>query len=218
VPLQLDFDWVGFGTDVLAAVDALELVSPVGIGHSCGGAALMLAEQARPGTFSGLYCFEPVVLPYRGPPSPNPADHLARGARQRREIFASRAEAYANYASKPPLSVLDSEVLAAYVEFGFEDRADGTVRLRCRGESEALVYEGGFRHPGFSRLGLIECPVVVACGADSYGFSPAGLGLLVERLTNGSLEVLPGLGHFGPLERPGVVADSVIRALDPPSA
>ena len=39
-----------------------------------------------------------------------------------------------------------------------------------------------------------------------------------ERLAHGRLEVLAGLGHFGPLEQPAVVADSVIRAIDPPPA
>jgi len=214
VPENLDFNWLGFATDVLTTVDALELVAPVGFGHSCGGAALLLAEQARPGTFSSLYCFEPVVIPYEHPHSPDPSEPLARGARQRREIFASREEAYANYASKPPLDVLDPEALAAYVEFGFEDLPDGTVRLRCRGENEALIYENGSRHPAFSGLSIIECPVVIACGAESYSFVPAALALLVERLSNGRLEVLPRLGHFGPLEHPGVVAESVIRALD----
>jgi pimeloyl-ACP methyl ester carboxylesterase len=214
VPAGLDFNWVGFGTDVLTAVDSLRLEGAVGIGHSCGGAALLLAEETRPGTFSALYCFEPVVLPFDDAPTPNPSGPLARGARQRREIFASRQDAYANYASKPPLDVLDPEALAAYVELGFEDLPDGTVRLRCRGENEALIYEGGFRHPAFSQLAAVNCPVVLACGAESYSFSPAALELVVERLANGRLEVLPGLGHFGPLEQPSVVADSVIRALD----
>jgi len=211
---DLDFDWVGFGTDVLTAVDAFGLENPVGIGHSCGGAALLLAEEARPGTFSALYCFEPVVFPPDAPPSPNLSDPLAQGARLRREIFASREQAYANYASKPPLNVLNPEALAAYVEFGFEDLPDGTVRLRCRGQNEALMYEGGLRHPAFSQLATITCPVLLACGADSSDFGPAALEPLVERLANGRLEVLPGLGHFGPLEQPGVVADSVIRAID----
>ncbi len=218
VTADLDFDWVGFGTDVLTAVDALGLEGPVGIGHSCGGAALLLAEEARPGTFSALYCFEPVVLPFDRPPSPDPSGPLARGARQRREIFASRQEASANYASKPPLCNLDPEALAAYVEFGFEDLPDGTVRLRCRGQNEALIYESGFRHPAFSRLAAVDCPVVLACGGESDDFGPATLELLVEHLANGRVEVLPGLGHFGPLQQPGVVADSVIRALDPPPA
>ena len=60
--------------------------------------------------------------------------------------------------------------------------------------------------------------MVLACGAESYSFGPAALELLVERLAKGHLEVLLGLGHFGPLEQPSVVADSVIRALDPPPA
>jgi pimeloyl-ACP methyl ester carboxylesterase len=218
IPADLNFDWLGFGNDVLAAVDALGLEGPVGIGHSCGGAALLLAEEARPGTFSSLYCFEPVVFPSDDRPAPDLAEPLAKGARQRREVFASREEAYANYASKPPLASFDPEVLASYVEFGFEDLTDGTVRLRCRGENEARIYENGFCHPAFSRLGQIACPVVLACGAESYDFSPAALALLVERLKNGRLEVLPGLGHFGPLQQPGLVAESVIRALDPPPA
>jgi hypothetical protein len=44
--------------------------------------------------------------------------------------------------------------------------------------------------------------VVLACGAESYSFGPAALELLVERLAEGHLEVLLGLGHFGPLEQP----------------
>jgi len=217
-PAGLDFDWVGFGTDVLTAVDALGLEAPIGIGHSCGGAALLLAEQARPGTFSSLYCYEPIVFPLEDPPPREVYEPLAKGARQRREVFASREEAYANYASKPPLASLDPEVLAAYVEYGFEDLPDGTVRLLCRGENEARIYENGFRHPAFSRLGMIECPVVVAGGAESYSFSPRFLELLVDRLAKGRLDVVTGLGHFGPLELPGVVAESVIRDLDPPPA
>ncbi|MGA2528171.1 MAG: alpha/beta hydrolase [Acidimicrobiales bacterium] len=217
-PAGLDFDWAGFGTDVLTAVDALGLKDPIGIGHSCGGAALLLAEEAQPGTFSSLYCFEPVVLPFEKPPFPDPSESLARGARQRREIFASREEAYANYASKPPLCTFDADALASYVEFGFEDLPDGTVRLRCRGENEARIYENGFQHHGFSGLVGIECPVVLACGGDSYEFTPGVMALLAERLVKARVEVLAGLGHFAPLEHLDVVADSIMRALDPPSA
>src|ERR1700687_213112 len=45
-----DFDWHGFATDVLAVIDHLGLERPYGFGHSCGGAAILLAEEARPGT------------------------------------------------------------------------------------------------------------------------------------------------------------------------
>ena len=195
-PPNLDFNWTGFGTDVLTVVDTLGLEGAVGVGHSCGGAALLLAEEARPGTFSALYCFEPVVFAFEVPPTPNPAEPLARRARQRREIFASREDAYANYEAKPPLDALDPEALGAYVEFGFEDLPDGTVRLLCRGENEARVYEAGFGHPAFSQLASVNCPVVLACGAESQSFGPSDLELLVERLGDGRLDVLPGLAAF----------------------
>ena len=102
VPADLDFAWAGFGLDALSAVEAFGLKRPIGIGHSCGGAALLLAEEAQPGTFSALYLYEPVVL------APNEhlaelSEPLAKRARQRREVFSSRKEAYDNYASKPPL-------------------------------------------------------------------------------------------------------------------
>jgi pimeloyl-ACP methyl ester carboxylesterase len=218
VPADLKFDWAGFATDVLTAVDVLELERPVGIGHSCGGAALLLAEEARPGTFSALYCFEPVVSASDGSPTPELLSSLARAARQRREVFGSRDEAYDNYASKPPLSVLDPRALAAYVEWGVEDLPDGTVRLRCRGENEALIYERSFSHPAFANLTEVRCPTVIACGSDSDSFSTAALAPVAARIPGGRLEVLPGLGHFGPLEQPATVSASVIRAIDPPPA
>ena len=58
-----DFSWSGFATDVLAVIDHLGLDRPFGVGHSCGGATVLLAEQARPDSFRSLYCFEPVVMP-----------------------------------------------------------------------------------------------------------------------------------------------------------
>src|SRR5579872_6944966 len=47
-PADEDFGWYGFAADVLAVVDHLGLEQPLGFGHSCGGAALLLAEETRP--------------------------------------------------------------------------------------------------------------------------------------------------------------------------
>ena len=42
-------DWNGFVDDVLAVIDAWGVAPLVAVGHSKGGAALLLAEQRRPG-------------------------------------------------------------------------------------------------------------------------------------------------------------------------
>ena len=211
VPAGLDFDWHGLADDVLATVDGFGLERPVGFGHSAGAAALLLAEAARPGTFAGLYCYEAIVIP--GPALEGPHDNpLAEGAVRRRPVFASRDEAFANYAGKPPFSVLDHEVLRAYVDHGFRDRDDGTVELKCKPEHEAAMYRMSFVHGAYERFPEIRCPVVLACGEHTDAFPPALVARQAEPLPDVRIEVFPDLGHFGPLQDPDTVAASLAKA------
>lgn len=205
------FDWYGLAADVLAVVDGLGLARPHGFGHSSGGTAVLMAEQARPGTFAAIYCFEPVLIDADPPLGRDTANWLAAGARRRRDTFASREEAHRQYAAKPPLSVLSPEALRAYVDHGLEDDGQGGVRLKCRPEVEANVYETATGHDAFSRLGEVACPVTVACGSDSDACPPGMAAAHAARLPVGRSEVVAGVGHFGPLERPDVVAASVRR-------
>lgn len=209
--------WGGTAEDVLATVDALGLDRPVGVGHSMGGASLLLAEQARPDTFAAIWAYEPIVFPpslQRGSDGPDDGNHLARGARRRRAGFDSPGAAYGNYASKPPFSALDPVALAAYVTYGFEQHDDGSVTLRCRPEIEAQTFEMGARHAAFDHLGEVRCPVTVARGrADAPG--PATIAPLVAAaLGDEATEEHPELGHFGPLEDPAGLAAAVRAAVD----
>lgn len=209
-------DWHGTAADVLAAIDELGLDRPFGVGHSMGGASLLLAEQARPGTFRGLWLYEPIVFPTElvivgedGSP-PNP---LAAGARRRRDRFDSAEEAFANFASKPPFSVLDPAALAAYVEHGFQTLEDGSVQLRCQPEVEARTYEMGHRHDAFAHLDEVRCEVRVLCGSDEVP-GPASIApMIADGLPEGRLESHPELGHFGPLEDPRSMAESIRSAV-----
>jgi pimeloyl-ACP methyl ester carboxylesterase len=214
-PADLDFRWAGFGADVAAAVALLGLRRSLAVGHSCGGASVVLAEEATPGTFAALYCFEPVIL--RNPPVEGPMDDnpLSAGARRRRETFPSAEDAFVNFAGKMPFKELDPDVLRLYVEAGLEpvppgDGGDGhEVRLRCRREHEAAVYAWAPFHSAFAGLGGVGCPVTLVCGAETDSFPPAHLDRLAARLPLARVEVLPGLGHFGPLQDPPAVARSV---------
>ncbi|HEX8771353.1 MAG TPA: alpha/beta fold hydrolase, partial [Acidimicrobiales bacterium] len=142
-PAGHDFDWRGFARDTLAVVDSFGAPEggTFGVGHSSGATALLLAEEARPGTFAALYCFEPIIVIADPPLGRDQGNWLAAGARRRRETFGSRQEATANYTAKPPFAAWVPEALAAYVIDGFEDLPDGTVRLKCRRDDEALIYE-----------------------------------------------------------------------------
>lgn len=211
LPAGRGLEWEGFGEDVLAVIDALGLERPFAVGHSKGGAALLLAEQMRTGTLQAVYAFEPIVFPpviseaRSFPPGEHP---LAVGARKRREVFASRDEAYERFAAKPPLDALAPDALRAYVDHGLDDLGGGTVRLKCRGETEAQVYEMGGNHGAFARLGEVWCPTVVAVGELSTTYGPPVAQAIAEQLADGETETFPGLGHFGPLEDPAAVAAS----------
>ena len=218
IPDGIGFAWSGFADDVLAVVDHLGGGPMIAAGHSKGGASLLLAEQRRPGTFTGLYLYEPIVFPpiaaalQRGEDgeSTNP---LAAGARRRRPTFDSYDAAYDNFATKPPFDALDPTVLRAYVDGGFRLQDDGTVTLKCRPENEAQVYEMGSQHDAYDHLAEVACPVTVGFGADAP-FSPASFAEpIVERLPDGRLDPHPDLGHFGPLEDPAAIAASIRAAL-----
>ncbi len=212
VPEGQALPWPEIASDVLTAVDALgaEPGQLLGVGHSMGGACLLLAEQARPGTFAGLWLFEPITPPAGALPPREGGNHLADGALRRRRTFPSHAEAIANYASKPPFSALRADALHAYVRHGFGAGEDGAVHLACRPGDESQVYRGGGAHGAFEHLGEVRCPVVVACGEDEAGpaaFAPA----IASALPDGRLEQHRHMGHFGPLEAPVVLAEAIRR-------
>jgi pimeloyl-ACP methyl ester carboxylesterase len=205
------FAWSGFADDVLAVVDALDLEHPFAVGHSKGGAALLLAEERRPGTFAGLYVYEPVVFP-TAPGEATGANPLAEGALRRRDTFESFDAAYENFSAKPPFSVLDPDARRAYVDHGFVAAPDGSVRLKCRPADEAQVYRMGGAHDAFAHLDRVRCPVVVASGAETEVGPAAFVDPIVEALPDGRKEAWAELGHFGPLERPDLIAAAVERA------
>jgi pimeloyl-ACP methyl ester carboxylesterase len=217
-PYDRDFRWSGFADDVMSSLDHLGLEQALAFGHSCGGAAVVLAEETRPGTFAGLYCFEPVILVDDVPASSFQDNPMSAGARRRRDTFPSPDDAFVNFSVKPPFRDLEPEVLRLYVEEGLElvpddEGGDGlAVRLRCRREDEAAVYAQAASHGAFAGLPGVSCPVTLACGAESDSFGPPFLDAHAARLPHGRVEVLPGLGHFGPLQDPPAVARAVLRA------
>lgn len=214
-PADGNLAWEGFGDDVLAVVDALGLDRPFGAGHSSGAAALLLAEESRPGTFRALWCYEPIVLPVDPPIGRQESNPLAAGAERRRVVFASRDEAYANFAAKPPFDRLHPEALRAYVEHGFREDPAG-VRLKCDPAHEAEVYRMMGEHRAFAGFGGIACPVTLVCGADTDAIGPNLIAAQAAALPHARTEVLAGLGHFGPLEDPDRIAASIAGALAGP--
>jgi pimeloyl-ACP methyl ester carboxylesterase len=205
------YDWSRFAADLLAAVDAIGGSGWTAIGHSLGGGVIMLAESARPGTFTAAACYEPVVMPPAGVPTRgNP---LADLARRRRASFASRAAALKNYRSKPPFAHFDPVTLQMYVEYGLVDAPDGRVTLACRREDEAATFEEALKAPVWNSLPAVAPPVTVMAGA--VGEDPLGriASEVAERLPQGRIQRFEHLDHFGPMTAPAEVGRAMAEAL-----
>jgi pimeloyl-ACP methyl ester carboxylesterase len=212
-PSPVPYAWERFADDALAVAGHLGLAgdpSLVAVGHSKGAAALMLGEAEQPGTFARIWAFEPVVIPSDVPVDARPDAPLAAGARKRRNEWSSPEQARTSYASRPPLNVLDDDALAAYVEHGLRRRADGVWELKCAPEDEADMYAHGPAHGLWQRLPDVAPPVRVVCGEVTDAVTPRLGARIVERLPDAGLELMRGVGHFGPLADPAAAAASIV--------
>lgn len=218
-PDGVSLRWAGMGCDLLAVIDAVLAergdTGPVfAAGHSMGGAAIVLAELARPGTIARAWALEPILFPTPTDSTPDPTGEgpvhespLVAGARRRRPEFESFDAAFERYASRPPFSEIDPDVLRIYVDEGFRQLPDGSVRLRCEPEDEAQVFEhslcGAFEH-----LGEVDVPFLVAASGD--GQPPAVIAdAVVEQNERFERADYPELSHFAPFEDPSRIAADI---------
>jgi pimeloyl-ACP methyl ester carboxylesterase len=205
-------DWWLLARDVLSVVAAVVPGQPlVGVGHSSGGAAMIMAELLQPETFDALVLVEPIVYP---PPHGRSDDHpLTQGALRRRSRFPDRATAREAYATRSAFSNWVPEALDAYVECGLTDDGRGGVTLTCPPEIEAEYYRSARAHGSWDRLGELQLPITIIAGAESAG-QPDGLWQeLASRVPRGRLVIVEGATHFVPMERPGRVVEAIEEAL-----
>ena len=208
LPQDWKANWSGYRDDALAVsrvITAAHSATPIiGAGHSMGGSALVMAAFREPELFRALVLYEPIIFPPQvrvgitntGVPSP-----LANGARRRRSTFASFDEAISNYSSKPPLNVMRSDALRAYVMHGFRAQHDG-ISIKCSPEHEARTYEMGAIHETWNDLPKLRVPVWLVSG-EVIPHTPGAIAALIANEVPGSTLVQwNDLGHFGPMQDP----------------
>jgi len=197
------FDWWDAVGDVLAVIAAAGLSSPVGLGHSSGAAALVMAEVRRPGTFSSLVLVEPIIFP--GPRRRMEDNPMSSVALRRRRAFPSREATEQSFSGRRPFTRWVPAALRAYVEHGFADR-DGIRVLKCSPEAEAEYYRGAADHGAWDLMGEVTCPVVLVAGEDSESHPEDFARRQAEQFPEARLEVVAGATHLVPMEQPEAVA------------
>lgn len=214
------YRWDEFALDVLAVAEALAPASggrvAVGLGHSFGGTAMLGAAARRPELFERLVLVDPVLptpadLAAQDPERSRRVARLVEGARRRRSVWRSRAEARAHFARRSLFQGWLPAALDLYVEHGLRERADGQVELKCPGAVEAAIF-GASGTIEVEELARRAAPVSADVLWARHGDFPRAVYERVFAAMPHARLVDAEAGHLIPMERPELVVREVVAA------
>ena len=213
-------DWEDMADDLAEALRARGLAGVVGVGHSMGGVATLLASVKNPGLFRAVVALDPVLftgtrlrliqaLTLLGLRSRIPPASLAR---RRRETWGSREEAATSYRKKPLFRRFDAECFQDYITHGLTEVPGGGFRLTIPTAWEARVFETSPRGV-WRKLRSVQVPTLVLRGSDSDTLLPAALARAGRTIPGARAEELPGT-HLFPLEHPDACGQRLLTFLE----
>lgn len=141
--------WETFASDLLEVTHASCGTTPVlGVGHSMGAAALLMATLMEPQRFSGLVLYEPIIFPpeMRAIFRLMGDAPLATVARKRRSKFESHEEAILNFSRKAPMNSFDESVLRDYVMHGLVGAGTGSSAEDGEDGEEGYIADSSTTH------------------------------------------------------------------------
>ncbi len=201
-----------FSKDTVAFIDALGLAQVYLIGHSGGASDGLVTAAARPGAVARVFALEPIVpTPEWRRGARNHPHAMSEIARRRRGEFESREAALQRWTGRPPFDTWETDVLRDYVEYGFEELPDGTVRLLCPPQIEASIFDGAGELDVTPELRAVQCPALIAVGERSGEDMMAMARRTVAAIGNAELYTFPGATHFIPMEMPEAVARKALE-------
>lgn len=212
--------WNDMADELALALRAAGLRDVIGVGHSMGGVATLLASVKEPGLFRAIATLDPVlfsgmrklvldVLTLLGQRSRVPPASLAR---RRREHWRTREEAAASYRKKPLFQSFDPDCFQDYVTYGLTEAPEGGFKLTIPRDWEARVFETT-PEGLWSSLRSISVPTLIVRGRDTRTLAASAFARARRVVPGARLEEFPG-GHLFPLEDPEGCARRILAFLD----
>jgi pimeloyl-ACP methyl ester carboxylesterase len=215
-------NWAHVRNEFIEFIEARAPGRPVHlVGHSLGGYLSLLVASLRPDLVRSVVLVDsPVVAGWRA--------HSVRMAKatglmkrvspgkvsqRRRWQWPSKDAAYAHFAAKAAFARWEPRVLRDYIEHGtMPDETTGGVRLAFDRGIETRLYNTLPHHLGpLLARHPVKCPVAFIGGTQSVEVRQVGMAA-TRALCHGRIEWVEG-GHLFPMEKPGLAAAAVLRAL-----
>lgn len=212
--------WTRHRDDLIAVLEHFS--APVTLaGHSMGATVSLLTAGKRTDLVCGLALLEPVILPAAmyafsqlpfGPYLQRQSMLLAKGARKRRNAFASRQEAVAALTGRGVFKTFPPDVIADYVEDGVVEDGKGGFRLACAPKFEAATYCAQ-RHDPWGALRKVTDPLVLLRAEKHSTCSEAAMHRMAAIKADARIATVEGAGHMLPMERPDRARTAIETAL-----
>jgi pimeloyl-ACP methyl ester carboxylesterase len=215
------YDWLQYGEDLAAFVEALDLREIIGVGHSMGGHAVTQAAGRTQDRFQRLLLVDPTIMAAQAYETwetsrtfSEPSEHPTA---RRKNDWVSWEEMYERFKNRDPFRLWRDQVLRDYSRYGVTENPDGSgYVLCCPPIVEASIYMGSGDSDIFDLIEKLVIPVLVmrahkpetATGEMDFAASPTWEGL-AGAFPNGRDMHLPELTHFIPMQRPDLVAEQI---------
>lgn len=212
-------NWETAANDLIKFLDQQKLSGIIGMGHSFGGIATVIAATKRPELFKKLVLIEPVVLPswiyamtWALPKSVlKQSNPVAKQTLSRTNQWTDRDAVFHQFRSKKVFEHIADKELWDYVLAGTVVNEDKTVSLRFPREWEAQIYMTF--SPPWKYINALKIPYLVIRGETSTTIRESVWKKWNRKNEKGILIEMKGLGHLLPLESPKETSKHVLRFL-----
>lgn len=212
--------WEVMADDLLAGLDEHNLESVIGLGHSMGGTASILASIKSPQRFKALILLDPTLLPRQllwlirlTNLMPGLEMPLVRKALARKTTWESFDLALKRYQGRSLFAHWADGALEDYIRAISRENEAGQLDLIYPPDWEAQVYRT-IPINIWKYVPKISVPCLVISGANTDTFTAKSVAYWRKLRPDISMITLPDTTHFLPMEAPQVIAQHINDFVD----
>lgn len=207
-------NWEQYADDLIAFIEQKFNGPIIGIGHSQGATASLIAASKRPGLFKSLFLIEPASVAKTTSNILRISPYFIKVKRQpfksalgKTNIWESKQAFYENCRKNKAYKRISDEVLKDFASFGLRPTENGKFTLVFSSEWELSNY---LLAPSIWKyLRKVKIPIQVIAGKPSLFFSQNIREKLGRISPNSTIETNENYGHLFPLEAPEICANMI---------
>lgn len=208
-------NWELYADDLIDFIEKNYNKPVVGIGHSQGATASIIAASKRPELFESLITIEPAfvddgiakllqLVPYAIKKYTQPL----KSGLNKQDVWESKEAFYEDCRKNRAYKRISNEVLTDFANYGLKSNGKGQFTLIFPAAWEASNY--ALAPSIWKYLRKIEIPIQVIAGKPSVFFNHKLRAKWMHVSANSTMEINSNFGHLFPLESPKTCAETIL--------